>query len=250
MSQAGLVVAILLARAHLARLFTNVDEVVATCAQIFPLLAATLMGDGVNAALSGLLRGAGRQQLGALLSLGTYWCGPPADPSSPSARPPARCLPACLPARTHGCLQGAPAGCRPAWLPTRAPPRPPQTHSSPSLPRCARGLGLPTSYLLAFKAGLGIQGLWAGLVFATTLQGMVMVFVMLRFDWAAEAAKAQERLAEMGVEGDGAGSVANGSGVSGSNGAAKNDSADARLGSVAEEGHTGRNGRHAAHAHE
>ena len=48
-------------------------QVVTTCSEVFPLLAATLLGDGVNATLSGLLRGAGRQELGALLSLGSYW---------------------------------------------------------------------------------------------------------------------------------------------------------------------------------
>lgn len=68
----------------------------------------------MNCVLGGVLRGAGRQALGAGLNLLTYWC-----------------------------------------------------------------MGLPLAGLLAFKAGWGIHGLWAGLAITTTVQvGAALVKLM------------------------------------------------------------------------
>lgn len=57
--------------AHLRR--HSHSQVVRTAAGVFPVLALTLPGDGLNCVLSGVLRGAGRQALGACLNLVTYW---------------------------------------------------------------------------------------------------------------------------------------------------------------------------------
>lgn len=84
-----------------------------------------MFGDGMNATIGGVLRGAGRQELGALLNLASYW-----------------------------------------------------------------GVGLPTAYLLAHGLGMGLRGLWAGLVTCTSLQGVVMLAVLARFRWRAEAERA------------------------------------------------------------
>lgn len=42
---------------------------------------------------------------------------------------------------------------------------------------------------------MGVHGLWWGLVITNTLQGIVMTVVALRFDYAAESAKAAARVA-------------------------------------------------------
>jgi len=92
-----------------------------------------MMGDGINATIGGVLRGAGRQELGALLNLGSYWF-----------------------------------------------------------------VGLPTAYLLSSKAGLELRGLWGGLVTCTSLQGVIMLAVLLRFNWQREAARSVELQAASG----------------------------------------------------
>lgn len=113
-------------------------QVIALCGKTFKLMAASMAGDGLNAVISGVLRGAGRQELGALLNLGSYW-----------------------------------------------------------------GLGLPTAYLLGIKAELGLSGLWGGLVLATSVQGTIMLFVLVRFNWQREAQRAAEVLAATGDGGKG-----------------------------------------------
>lgn len=95
-----------------------------------------MFGDGMNATIGGVLRGAGRQELGALLNLASYW-----------------------------------------------------------------GVGLPTAYLLAHTLGWGLRGLWAGLVTCTSLQGVVMLAVLARFRWRAEAERAVELAATAGAGG-------------------------------------------------
>lgn len=101
----------------------------------FPLTHHPQLGDGLNAVVGGILRGAGRQELGALLNLCSYW-----------------------------------------------------------------GLGLPSAYLLAFNAGWGLRGLWAGLAICTTVQAFVMLVVLGRFRWKREA----ERAAQLARETDAA----------------------------------------------
>lgn len=113
-----------------ARTFTDVAEVVETAALLMPILAVMVVGDGLNTACGGMLRGAGRQGLGALLMLGSFW-----------------------------------------------------------------GVGIPTAALLAFPVGWGVYGLSWGIALATTLQGVIMLVMLARFDWRGEARKAQERFA-------------------------------------------------------
>jgi len=42
-------------------------------AQATPMLAASLVGEGANTVLAGVLRGCGRQKIGATINLGMYW---------------------------------------------------------------------------------------------------------------------------------------------------------------------------------
>jgi multidrug resistance protein, MATE family len=54
-------------------LFTDDIDVASAAAKIFPIMAVCLLGDGVNATVAGVLRGAGRQELGAMFNLVAYW---------------------------------------------------------------------------------------------------------------------------------------------------------------------------------
>jgi MATE family multidrug resistance protein len=47
--------------------------VVARCSAMLPWLAALVAIDGLNAACSGILRGCGRQKLGAAVNVAGYW---------------------------------------------------------------------------------------------------------------------------------------------------------------------------------
>ena len=61
------------ARAHWARLFTSDPAVLEAAGAVLPFTAAAIVGDGVNGALGGCVRGAGRQQSAALLNVFFYW---------------------------------------------------------------------------------------------------------------------------------------------------------------------------------
>lgn len=63
-----------------------------------------------------------------------------------------------------------------------------------------RGLGLPAAYLLAVKAGWGLKGLWCGLVLCTSVQGVVMLVVLSRFNWKKEAERAAVALEAAGSD--------------------------------------------------
>jgi MATE family multidrug resistance protein len=115
-------------RHRVALLFTDAPAAVAGVAALMPVFAASLPGDGANAVLQGLLRGAGKQAAGAVTNVISYWL-----------------------------------------------------------------FGLPAAYYLAFRRGMGLRGLWAGIAAVNTLQGAVMLAIAVRFDFAAEAKKATER---------------------------------------------------------
>eukprot|EP00887_Chlorella_sp_A99_P005323 scaffold1.g5323.t1 len=114
----------------------GVPSAVMTCLEwwayeLLTLAAGWLPNPALHvAAMGGMLRGAGRQGLGALLMLGSFW-----------------------------------------------------------------GVGIPTAALLAFPVGWGVYGLSWGIALATTLQGVIMLVMLARFDWRGEARKAQERFA-------------------------------------------------------
>lgn len=61
------------ARAAWARLFTSDAAVLEAARVVLPWTAAAVVGDGVNGALGGCVRGAGRQESAALLNVFFYW---------------------------------------------------------------------------------------------------------------------------------------------------------------------------------
>jgi MATE family multidrug resistance protein len=60
---------LLLGRARLGRLFSSDDAVALLTAQAVPPLAVSLVGEGANTVLSGIMRGCGRQRIGATVNL-------------------------------------------------------------------------------------------------------------------------------------------------------------------------------------
>lgn len=56
------------------RVFTDSAEITAAALRVMPVLAVSFVTDGFNCILGGVLRGAGKQSVGAVLNLLGYWC--------------------------------------------------------------------------------------------------------------------------------------------------------------------------------
>jgi len=121
---------LMLYRHELGAMFSTDAEVIALTSFAVPTLAISLIGEGANTVLAGVLRGCGRQKIGATINLVMYW-----------------------------------------------------------------GLGLPFSCILAFKMGLGAMGLWTGLACTASLQSLYLSYIVFRFDWNAEVARAKALIA-------------------------------------------------------
>ncbi|KAI4334707.1 hypothetical protein L6164_013421 [Bauhinia variegata] len=57
--------------------FTNIPEVISNVGFLMPILAAMVFLDAIQTALSGIVKGCGRQKFGAFVNLGTYFVGVP-----------------------------------------------------------------------------------------------------------------------------------------------------------------------------
>ena len=57
------------------------------------------------------------------------------------------------------------------------------------------GVGIPTAFALGIKRGLGLRGLWWGLVIVNTLQGLVMTVIAWRLDMRKAAQRVAEKFA-------------------------------------------------------
>lgn len=71
----GVVLAVLMVtRNHFAKLFNDDARVVRLTAEVLPLVALFQIADGLNGSCGGSLRGMGRQHVGALVNLVSYYC--------------------------------------------------------------------------------------------------------------------------------------------------------------------------------
>jgi len=66
-------IAFLAARSYWGYIFTNDEEVVSLVARTIPILASFMVFDGLQGVASGVLRGCGRQKLGAYTNIIGYW---------------------------------------------------------------------------------------------------------------------------------------------------------------------------------
>lgn len=129
--QAGLAVIITTQGRALVSMFTNDPTVIATSMTVLPLLSLLVFCDGINSVVSGVLRGSGRQMLGAITNFWGYFI-----------------------------------------------------------------VGLPLAAYLAFKVDMGIHGLWWGVIAGACVQAVVLVSMLLRWDWGKEVLRVQALLRE------------------------------------------------------
>jgi MATE family multidrug resistance protein len=72
-TQSSAAVGAWLLRHQLLAVFTSSGEVQAAALRVMPVLMFSLLTDGLNAVFGGVLRGAGKQKMGAALNLVGYW---------------------------------------------------------------------------------------------------------------------------------------------------------------------------------
>ncbi|KAL5229953.1 hypothetical protein ABZP36_028729 [Zizania latifolia] len=63
---------------------------------------------------------------------------------------------------------------------------------------CYYLFGLPLGYLLGYRFGFGVGGIWAGMLSGIALQTLVLLCIVWRTDWKAEAAQASCRVQRWG----------------------------------------------------
>ena len=72
----AIVLAILMAtKDHFAKIFNNDEQVVRLTAEVLPFVALFQIADGLNGSCGGSLRGMGRQHIGAMINIASYYCG-------------------------------------------------------------------------------------------------------------------------------------------------------------------------------
>ena len=64
---------VVLERRHVGLIFSRDTQVIQETGKLMPLVAWCMLGDGMNASVAGSLRGIGKQEVGALLNLVSYW---------------------------------------------------------------------------------------------------------------------------------------------------------------------------------
>ncbi|WOG91360.1 hypothetical protein DCAR_0310609 [Daucus carota subsp. sativus] len=58
--------------------------------------------------------------------------------------------------------------------------------------------GLPLGYLLGYKANLGVQGLWGGMIIGMILQTMLLLAVLYKTNWTKEVEETSSRMEHWG----------------------------------------------------
>ncbi|GAB4861712.1 Protein DETOXIFICATION 34 [Ancistrocladus abbreviatus] len=59
---------------------------------------------------------------------------------------------------------------------------------------CYYVVGLPLGFLLGYKTHLGVEGIWIGMITGTTLQTIILVFMVYKTNWNKEVEQASERM--------------------------------------------------------
>ncbi|KAL6767870.1 hypothetical protein ACKKBF_B36925 [Auxenochlorella protothecoides x Auxenochlorella symbiontica] len=71
--QLFLIAVLVFGRFGIVQILTNVPEVISLAADTLLIVACAILGDGINCTLNGMLRGCGRQTLGAVLNVASFW---------------------------------------------------------------------------------------------------------------------------------------------------------------------------------
>jgi hypothetical protein len=168
---AGFAAVLVLGRHQLGALFASDEAVILLTAQAVPPLAVSLIGEGANTVLSGIMRGCGRQKIGATVNL----VRAPMAGSWAQRAPRLQNWGSTLAwGASSAALFTAMHGHARSWL----------SQSSRSSPKQVTYwvIGLPLSVIMAFWGGLGALGLWTGLACTASLQALLMTCTVFR--WA------------------------------------------------------------------
>ncbi|KAF9672046.1 hypothetical protein SADUNF_Sadunf12G0113700 [Salix dunnii] len=65
---------------------------------------------------------------------------------------------------------------------------------------CYYIFGLPLGYLLGYRAKLGVEGVWGGMLCGTALQTLLLLIVLYKTNWKKEVAQTAERMRKWGGE--------------------------------------------------
>ncbi|KAG6754537.1 hypothetical protein POTOM_042581 [Populus tomentosa] len=63
---------------------------------------------------------------------------------------------------------------------------------------CYYVFGLPLGYLLGYRAKLGVEGVWGGMLCGTALQTLLLLIVLYKTNWKKEVAETAERMRKWG----------------------------------------------------
>ncbi|WCJ36692.1 MATE efflux family protein [Euphorbia peplus] len=63
---------------------------------------------------------------------------------------------------------------------------------------CYYIFGLPLGFLLGYKANWGVMGLWGGMIAGTTLQTLLLLYILYRTNWNKEVEQTSERVRKWG----------------------------------------------------
>lgn len=63
---------------------------------------------------------------------------------------------------------------------------------------CYYVFGLPLGFLLGYKANLGVEGVWGGMLGGTALQTLLLLIILYRTNWNKEVAQTAERMKRWG----------------------------------------------------
>ncbi|KAM7491586.1 hypothetical protein LguiA_034507 [Lonicera macranthoides] len=63
---------------------------------------------------------------------------------------------------------------------------------------CYYVFGLPFGFLLGYKANLGVQGLWGGMIAGAALQTLLLLLVLYKTNWTKEVEQTSERMRKWG----------------------------------------------------
>ncbi|KAJ6971327.1 hypothetical protein D5086_027657 [Populus alba] len=63
---------------------------------------------------------------------------------------------------------------------------------------CYYVFGLPLGFLLGYKANLGVEGVWGGMLGGTALQTLLLLIILYKTNWNKEVAQTAERMKRWG----------------------------------------------------
>lgn len=67
---------------------------------------------------------------------------------------------------------------------------------------CYYVIGLPLGFLLGYKTKMGVQGIWVGMIVGTSLQTLILLYIIFQTNWNKEIEQTSERMRKWGASQD------------------------------------------------